>query len=160
MCAFVNDELNRNVLTQLKEYGVCLIALRSAGFNNVDLVAADELGIPVVRVPAYSPYAVGEHTVGLMLTLNRKFHRAYSRVREGNLSLDGLLGFDMNGKTIGIIGTGKIGRITAKILNGFGVHLLGYDLYPNDEARELGGLIMCRWKNCCRNPILSPCTPH
>lgn len=138
ICAFVNDELNREVLTQLKEYGVCLIALRSAGFNNVDLVAAEELEIPVVRVPAYSPYAVGEHTVGLMLALNRKFHRAYARVREGNLSLEGLLGFDMQGKTIGIVGTGKIGRITAKILSGFGVQLLGYDLYPNAESEELG----------------------
>jgi D-lactate dehydrogenase len=139
VCAFVNDELNADVLRALADSGTCLIALRSAGFNHVDLAAADELGMTVVRVPAYSPYAVAEHAVGLMLTLNRKIHRAYNRVREGNLALDGLLGFDLHGKTVGLIGTGKIGRITAKILRGFGCNLLAYDPYPNPEMEELGG---------------------
>jgi D-lactate dehydrogenase len=139
VCAFVNDDLSARVLNRLEEQGTCLIALRSAGFNHVDLEAADRLGMTVVRVPAYSPYAVAEHTVGLMLALNRKYHRAYARVREGNFSLNGLLGFDMHGKTVGIIGTGKIGRITARILAGFGCHLLGYDPYPSDEFTALGG---------------------
>ncbi|MEJ2149384.1 MAG: 2-hydroxyacid dehydrogenase, partial [Chloroflexota bacterium] len=139
VCAFVNDELNADVLRALSDSGTCLIALRSAGFNHVDLAAADALGMTIVRVPAYSPYAVAEHAVGLMLTLNRKIHRAYNRVREGNLSLDGLLGFDLHGRTVGLIGTGKIGRITAKILRGFGCNLLAYDPYPNPEMEELGG---------------------
>jgi D-lactate dehydrogenase len=142
VCAFVNDDLSARVLNRLEQQGTCLIALRSAGFNHVDLEAADRLGMTVVRVPAYSPYAVAEHAVGLMLSLNRKFHRAYARVREGNFSLNGLLGFDMHGKTAGIIGTGKIGRITARILAGFGCHLLGYDPYPNDEFVEIGGKYM------------------
>ena len=139
VCAFVNDVLNARVLQKLYEQGTCLIALRAAGFNNVDLAAADRLGMAVVRVPAYSPEAVAEHTVGLMLALNRKIHRAYARVREGNFALEGLLGFDMNGRTVGIIGTGKIGRIVAGILKGFGCHLLAYDPYPNPEIEELGG---------------------
>jgi len=125
-------------LTTLAGGGTTLVALRSAGFNHVDLQAAAELGIAVVRVPAYSPYAVAEHAVGLMLALNRKFHRAYNRVREGNFSLDGLLGFDMHGKTAGIVGTGKIGTVVATILKGFGCRLIGYDPYPSDAARELG----------------------
>ena len=135
----MNDELNADVLGMLSEQGTCLIALRSAGFNNVDLAASDELGLTVVRVPAYSPYAVAEHAVGMMMALNRRYHRAYARVREGNLSLDGLLGFDMQGKTVGIIGTGKIGQVTAKILVGFDVTLLTYDPYPNTIIPELGG---------------------
>jgi D-lactate dehydrogenase len=139
VCAFVNDNLSAEVLHGLSERGICLIALRSAGFNNVDLAAADELGLTVVRVPAYSPYAVAEHAVGMMLALNRRYHRAYARVREGNLALDGLLGFDMHGKTVGIIGTGKVGQVTAKILAGFGVTLLAYDPYPNDVILGLGG---------------------
>jgi len=138
ICAFVNDELDAGVLIRLAKQGVKLIALRSAGFNNVDLTAAEELGLMVVRVPAYSPYAVAEHTLGLMLALNRKIHRAYNRVRDGNFSLEGFVGFDMRGKTVGIIGTGKIGRVMMKILNGIGCHILCYDPYPNDEAKQLG----------------------
>lgn len=138
VCAFVNDQLDRSVLESLHEGGTRLIALRSAGFNHVDLDAADELGMKVVRVPAYSPFAVAEHTVGLMLALNRKLPRAAWRVREGNFSLEGLLGFDMHGKTVGIVGTGKIGTVLAAIIKGFGCELIGYDPYPNDACRELG----------------------
>jgi D-lactate dehydrogenase len=137
VCAFVNDDLQREVLEQLATSGVKLIALRSAGFNHVDLVAAQELGLTVVRVPAYSPYAVAEHALALILALNRKLHRAYNRVREGNFSLDGLLGFDLHGKTIGIIGTGKIGAIFAGMMSGFGCRLLAYDPYPNKELESV-----------------------
>src|SRR5690606_18248418 len=133
-----NDELSAPVLDRLAESEVRLIALRSAGYNNVDLEAATDLGLTVVRVSAYSPHAVAEHTVGLMLTLNRKIHRAYKRVREGNFSLDGLLGFNLHGRTVGIVGTGKIGTIVGRILSGFGCRLLGYDPYPQEEARRVG----------------------
>jgi D-lactate dehydrogenase len=138
VCAFVNDRLDRQVLGTLAAGGTSLIALRSAGFNHVDLPTADELGMTVVRVPAYSPHAVAEHTIGLMLALNRKLPRAAARVREGNFALDGLLGFDMYGKTAGIVGTGKIGTVVATILAGFGCRLLGYDPYPNHACRALG----------------------
>lgn len=138
VCAFVNDHLDADVLRVLAAGGTRLIALRSAGFNNVDLDAAKELGIGIVRVPAYSPNSIAEHTVGLMLALNRKFHRAYNRVREGNFALDGLLGFDMVGKTVGVIGTGKIGQVVVQILSGFGCRVIGYDPFPSDAARELG----------------------
>jgi D-lactate dehydrogenase len=138
ICAFVNDALDGKTLQCLADREIRLIALRSAGFNNVDLKVAAELGMTVVRVPAYSPYAVAEHTVGLMLTLNRKIHRAYNRVREGNFSLDGLLGFDMHDRTVGIIGTGKIGTITAGILKGFGCQILGYDMHQNSGFEALG----------------------
>jgi D-lactate dehydrogenase len=138
VCAFVNDQLDEKTLKALAEQEIRLIALRSAGFNHVDLTAATELGLTIVRVPAYSPYAVAEHAIGLILTLNRKIHRAYNRVREGNFSLDGLLGFDLHGKTVGIVGTGKIGVIVAQILKGFGCQLLTYDLYPNPECEALG----------------------
>lgn len=138
VCAFVNDRLDQEVLASLSAGGTRLIALRSAGFNNVDLDAAAERGMTVVRVPAYSPYAVAEHTVGLMLGLNRHLPRANARVREGNFALDGLLGFDMHGKTAGIVGTGKIGAVVARILAGFGCRLLAYDPYPSDACRELG----------------------
>lgn len=131
VCVFVNDRLDRPVLAQLRAAGVRLVALRCAGFNNVDLAAAKELGIAVTRVPAYSPHAVAEHTVALLLTLNRKIHRAHSRVRELNFSLNGLVGFDLHGKTAGIIGTGRIGRITAEILRGFGMRVLAYDVQPD-----------------------------
>lgn len=137
VCAFVNDDLSREVLEQLAKSGVKLIALRSAGFNHVDLVAAQELGLTVVRVPAYSPYAVAEHALALILALNRKLHRAYNRVREGNFSLDGLLGFDLHSKTIGIIGTGKIGVVFANMMSGFGCRLLAYDPYPNEGLESL-----------------------
>jgi D-lactate dehydrogenase len=138
VCAFVNDQLDHKTLKTLAEQGTRLIALRSAGFNHVDLSAATELGMTVVRVPAYSPYAVAEHTIGLILTLNRKIHRAYNRVREGNFSLEGLLGFDLHGRTVGIVGTGKIGAVVAQILKGFGCQLLTYDLYRNPECEALG----------------------
>ncbi|MBC7823080.1 MAG: 2-hydroxyacid dehydrogenase [Candidatus Parcubacteria bacterium] len=138
VCGFVNDQLNAPTLEILAAHGTRLIALRSAGFNNVDLKAAAKLGLTIVRVPAYSPYAVAEHTIGLILTLNRKIHRAYNRVREGNFSLDGLLGFDLHKRTVGIVGTGKIGQIVAQILKGFGCRLLAYDINRNPVCEELG----------------------
>ncbi|MEM0950733.1 MAG: 2-hydroxyacid dehydrogenase [Cyanobacteria bacterium P01_H01_bin.74] len=133
VCAFVNDTVDKAVLEQLKAVGISFLALRCAGFNNVDLDAAGQLGITVVRVPAYSPAAVAEHAIGLMMSLNRKFHRSYNRVREGNFSLSGLVGFDMKGKTVGIVGTGKIGVSLAPILNGFGCKVLAYDVKENPE---------------------------
>jgi D-lactate dehydrogenase len=138
VCAFVNDRLDAAVLDGLARAGTRHVALRSAGFNHVDLQAAKTLGIRVTRVPAYSPYAVAEHTVGLILALNRKVHRAYARVREGNFALEGLLGFDLHGKTVGVVGTGKIGALVARVLHGFGCRLLAYDLAPNDECVALG----------------------
>lgn len=139
VCIFVNDTADAEVVRALREQGVPLIALRCAGFNNVDLDAAAREGITVVRVPAYSPYAVAEHAVALMLSLNRKIHRAYWRTRDGNFSLHGLMGFDMHGKTAGIIGTGKIAKILIGILRGFGMEVLGYDPYPDEAfAREAG----------------------
>jgi D-lactate dehydrogenase len=138
VCVFVNDTLDREVLAALQQQGVHLVVLRCAGFNNVDLLAAQELGLKVVRVPAYSPYAVAEHTVGLMLSLNRKIHRAYNRVREGNFSLDGLLGFDMRGRSVGVIGTGRIGARVVRILSGMGCRVLAHDPVPNDECVALG----------------------
>lgn len=136
ICAFVNDQLGRDVLEPLAESGTRLIALRSAGFNHVDVAAAEELGMTVARVPAYSPHAVAEHAVALILTLNRKTNRAHNRVREGNFSLDGLLGFDLQGKTVGVVGTGKIGTAFARIMHGFGCRVLASDPYPNDDARQ------------------------
>jgi D-lactate dehydrogenase len=134
VCAFVNDRLNADVLDALADEGIRLIALRSAGFNHVDLQAADERGLTVARVPAYSPHAVAEHALALILTLNRKTNRAYNRVREGNFSLDGLMGFDLHGKTAGVVGTGKIGRIFARIMDGVGCRVLAFDPYPDSEA--------------------------
>jgi D-lactate dehydrogenase len=136
--AFVNDELGRGTLEILSAGGTELVALRSAGFNNVDLAAAADLGLRVVRVPAYSPHAVAEHTVALILALNRKLQRAYSRVRDGNFSLEGLLGFDLHGRTVGIVGTGLIGSTAAIILTGFGVRLLAHDPFPNERLGALG----------------------
>lgn len=127
VCSFVHDCLDREALSQLAQEGVQLIALRCAGFNHVDLAAARDLKFKVVRVPAYSPHAVAEHTLALVLTLNRKIHRAYTRVREGNFSLEGLMGFDLLGKTVGIMGVGKIGKVVAQIFQGFGCQMLGYD---------------------------------
>jgi len=138
VCIFVNDDGSRPVLEELKKHGVKFIALRCAGFNNVDLDAAKELGLRVVRVPAYSPEAVAEHTVGMMMTLNRRIHRAYQRTRDANFSLEGLTGFTMHGKTAGVIGTGKIGIATLRILKGFGMRLLASDPYPSAAALELG----------------------
>ena len=138
VCVFVNDHLDAATLSVLAENGTRLVALRCAGFNNVDLAATRDLGLTVVRVPAYSPYAVAEHTIGLMLALNRQIHRAYNRVRDGNFALEGLLGFDVHGKTAGIVGTGQIGSIVARILKGFGCRLLAHDPAPNPECIDLG----------------------
>jgi D-lactate dehydrogenase len=138
VCIFVNDEAGREVLQQLASLGIKKLALRCAGFNNVDLDAANEYGIEVVRVPAYSPEAVAEHAVGLMLCLNRHIHRAYQRTREANFSLEGLTGFNMYQRTAGIIGTGKIGLAALRILKGFGMRLLAFDPYPTQQALDLG----------------------
>jgi D-lactate dehydrogenase len=138
LCPFVNDQLSEEILESLAEDGLRLLTLRSAGFNHVDLAAADRLGITVARVPAYSPHAVAEHATGLILTLNRHLHRAYARVREGNFALDGLLGFDMQGKTVGVVGTGRIGRAFCRIMVGFGCRVLAHDPEPSDEVRGYG----------------------
>lgn len=138
VCSFVNDYVDEVVIGVLTKGGTKFLALRCAGFNQVDLAACNRAAVRVARVPAYSPYAVAEHTVGLMLALNRKYHKAYNRVREGNFSIDSLLGFDMHGKTVGVIGTGKIGAITASILKGFGCSLLLYDVQQNPECSSLG----------------------
>jgi len=139
VCVFVNDQVNRPCLELLARQGVELVALRATGFNNVDIQSAKELKLTVTRVPVYSPHAVAEHAVALLLTLNRKIHRAYNRVRELNFSLSGLVGFDLHGKTAGIIGTGKIGRVTAQILRGFGMRVLAYDPFPDYEwSRQTG----------------------
>lgn len=137
-CSFVNDKVDRAALVTLHGEGVRLIALRSAGYNHVDLDAAAELGMPVVRVPEYSPHAVAEHAVALVLTLDRKIHRAHARVREGNFSLDGLLGFDLHGKTVGVIGTGRIGAATARIFRGFGCRVIAFDRRTDPELVALG----------------------
>lgn len=138
VCVFVNDDLSAPTLQELARQGVRYIALRCAGFNNVDLDTARELQLAVVRVPAYSPEAVAEHTVGLMLCLNRRIHRAWLRTRDANFSLEGLTGFNMHGRTVGVIGTGKIGLACLRILKGFGMRLLAYDPYPNEEAQAIG----------------------
>lgn len=137
VCLFVNDLANAETLEILAANGTRLLALRSAGFNQVDLKKAAELEIKIVRVPAYSPYSVAEHAVALVLTLNRKLYRAYNRVRDDNFSLDGLLGFDLYGCTVGVIGTGKIGMVFAQIMQGFGCQLLGCDAYPNSQFETI-----------------------
>lgn len=139
VCAFINDDLSAPVLECLAEGGTQLIALRSAGYNHVDLHAAQQLGLTVVRVPAYSPHAVAEHAVALVLALNRRLHRAYNRTREGDFSLHGLTGFDLVGKRVGVVGTGQIGEVFARIMAGFGCALLAYDPYPNPAVEALGG---------------------
>ena len=138
VCVFVNEQVNAAMIAKLRSLGVRLIALRCAGYNNIDLSAAKKHGVTMVRVPAYSPYAVAEHTIALMLALNRKLHRAYNRVREGNFALDGLLGFDMHGKTVGLIGTGQIGTVVAQILTGFNCPILAFDPVPSATCRSLG----------------------
>jgi len=139
VCSFVNDKLSAPALEALSAGGTRLVALRSAGYNHVDLVAAGRLGIQVVRVPEYSPYAVAEHAVALVLALNRRIHQAYARVRDWNFSLDGLVGFDLHGKTVGVVGTGRIGRAAAQIFHGFGCRLLCFDAAPDMALeRELG----------------------
>ena len=137
-CLFVNDQGNADALAQLARGGTRIIALRSAGYNHIDLAAARDLGMTVVRVPAYSPHAVAEHAVALMLTLNRRLHRAYARVREGNFMLDGLMGFDMFGKTVGVVGTGAVGTAFARIMLGFGCTVVATDVAPSEECRALG----------------------
>ena len=139
VCAFVHDLLDRPVLEVLAREGIGLVALRAAGFNNVDVAAAGTLGIRVARVPAYSPHAVAEHAVALILSLDRRTHRAYNRVREGNFALDGLLGFDLHGRTVGVVGTGRIGAVFARIMAGFGCRILASDPLPNPEVLAVGG---------------------
>lgn len=138
ICIFVNDVCDKTVLTRLDELDVKLVALRCAGFNNVDIEAAEKLGICVARVPAYSPYAVAEHAVGLILALNRRIHLAHSRMREGNFSLESLMGFDLHGTPAGIIGTGKIGEVIVNILHGFGCELYAFDPQRKPECEKLG----------------------
>lgn len=140
VCSFVNDQLDAEAIGALRAAGIRLIALRSAGYNHVDLAAAEHLDILVVRVPEYSPFAVAEHTAGLVLALNRKIHRAHARVREGNFSLEGLVGFDLQGKTVGLIGTGRIGSVAARIFSGFGCRVLGYDVQPAADLVDALGL--------------------
>lgn len=163
VCVFVQDHVDRAVLEKLSAGGTRLVALRCAGFNNVDLAAAAELGIAVVRVPAYSPYAVGEYTVGLLLALNRKIYRAYNRVREGNFALDGLLGFDLHGRTLGLVGTGQIGAVVARIMHGFGCRLLGFDVRENPDCLALGVEYTTRDELFAASDIISlhcPLTPQ
>lgn len=164
VCVFVNDRLDRPCLEVLAGQGVELIALRCAGFNNVDLAAAKALKLTVTRVPAYSPHAVAEHAVALLLALNRKIHRAYNRVREQNFSLHGLVGFDLHGKTAGIVGTGKIGRIVAQILRGFGMKVLAYDPFPAPEWAQPNGVDYVDARTLAQNSdvvsLHTPLTPE
>ncbi|MEX2670623.1 MAG: 2-hydroxyacid dehydrogenase [Phycisphaeraceae bacterium] len=163
VCVFVNDVVNAPVLQALHERGVKVVALRCAGFNNVDLDTAKRLGIAVVRVPAYSPFAVAEHTVGLILALNRKIHRAFNRVREGNFEINSLIGFDLHGKTIGVMGTGRIGAVFAKIMLGFGCRILAHDPQPNPELEQLGVRYVSWDELCAESRIISmhcPLTPQ
>jgi D-lactate dehydrogenase len=138
VCVFVNDQVDDAVLQEFSSLGVGIVALRSAGFNNVDLTAAKRYGVVIARVPAYSPEAVSEHAVALMLSLDRNIHRAYARVREGNFALEGLLGFNLHGRTVGVVGTGRVGTGVAKIMTGFGCKLLAFDIRPNTACSEIG----------------------
>jgi D-lactate dehydrogenase len=149
-CIFVNDDGSAEVLRKLSESGIKFLLLRSAGFNHVDLETARLLKIRVARVPEYSPYAIAEHTIALMLSLNRKLVKAHNRIREMNFSLDGLTGFDMHGKTVGIIGTGKIGKIVAGILQGFGCKILAHDLYEDQQWAKRTGVEYVDLENLCR----------
>ncbi|MFZ4538574.1 2-hydroxyacid dehydrogenase [Propionivibrio sp.] len=138
VCIFVNDTADADVLEALAAGGTRLVALRCTGFNNVDLKAAERLGLKVVRVVTYSPYSVAEHAVALLQAINRKIHRAYNRTRDSNFALDGLMGFDLHGKTVAVVGTGKIGRVFARIMLGFGCEVIGYDKFPSPEFEALG----------------------
>jgi D-lactate dehydrogenase len=163
VCAFVNDQLDRACLASLAQTGVRLVALRSAGFNNVDVASAQGLGIAVARVPAYSPHAIAEHAVALVLTLNRKTHRAYNRVREGNFALDGLLGFDLCGKTVGIVGTGKVGEVAVKIFRGFDCRVLAHDPNPSPACERLGAQYVSKDELLGASDVVSlhcPLTPE
>ncbi len=162
ICAFVNDCLNASVLLRLHQLGIRLVLLRSAGFNHVDLASAAALGVAIARVPEYSPYAVAEHTIALILTLNRKIHRAYARVREGNFALEGLLGFDLHGSTIGVVGTGKIGGRFARLMAAFGCRVLANDPLPNPELRAIGVDYVDLQELLCASDVVSlhcPLTP-
>lgn len=150
ICVFVNDKLTAPVLEKLYAKGVRLIALRCAGFNNIDISTADKLGITVVRVPSYSPESIAEHTIGLILSLSRHIHKAYNRVRESNFSLEGLLGFELHHATVGIVGTGQIGTALAKILTGFGSNIIAYDPAPSEECISLG-VNYVDFKSLCQN---------
>jgi D-lactate dehydrogenase len=164
VCVFVNDVVDHDVLEQLAGMGVGMVALRCAGFNNVDLEAAKQLKIAVTRVPSYSPHAVAEHTIALILTLNRKIHRAFNRVREFNFSLNGLVGFDLCGKTAGVFGTGKTGRIVAEILRGFRMRVLASDVYPDKEWAARNGIEYVELSTLARESDLitihAPLTPQ
>lgn len=163
VCAFVNDRLGRPELEVLASHGVKLIALRCAGFNNVDRGAAEALQIRIARVPSYSPDAIAEHTLALILSLNRKIHKAYARVREGNFALDGLMGFDLKGKTVGVVGTGQIGAIVARILAGFGCKVLGSDPVRDPAFEALGGRYVPLGDLLARSDIVTlhcPLTPE
>jgi D-lactate dehydrogenase len=163
ICCFVDDDLNAQVLKALSQEGVRFVALRATGFNNVELQAADEFGMTVMRVSRYSPYAVAEFAVGMILTLNRKIHRAYNRVREGNFLLHGLLGFDLHRKTVGIVGTGKIGSVLAQIMYGFGCNLLGYDVRENPDCLAIGMRYITLEELLAKSDIVSlhaPLTPQ
>jgi len=162
ICTFVNDPLPAAVLDELRSAGVRLIALRCAGFNQVDVKHAEAIGIHVTHVPAYSPNAVAEFALSLILTLNRRLHRAYNRVRDGNFSIDGLLGFDMHGSTVGVLGTGKIGVVFARLLSGFGVKVLGSDPFENPDFVAAGGTYVPREELLASSDIISlhcPLTP-
>lgn len=155
VCVFIHDDLGEATLRAIASTGTKLIALRCAGFNNVDLKVATELGLKIVRVPAYSPYAVAEHAVGLILMLNRKLYRSYNRVRDDNFTLNGLLGFDLHGKTVGIVGTGKIGLCFAQIMQGFGCNLLAYDVKENPDALAMNVQYVDLPTLCAQSDILS-----
>lgn len=162
VCVFVNDQVDKNTLDQLNEYGVKVIALRCAGFNNVDLDSLQN--IRVVRVPQYSPYAVAEHATALLLNINRKIYKSYQRVKKYNFSLDGLVGFDLHGKTVGVIGTGKIGKVFIQIMKGFGTNIIAYDLFKDEKAAaELGFKYVSFDELCKKSDIISlhcPLTPE
>lgn len=163
ICAFASDNLGEETLNILHEKKVRFILLRSAGFNHVDLETAKKLDLKIARVPAYSPESIAEHTVGLMLSLSRKIHKAYNRVREGNFSLEGLTGFCFHGKTVGIIGAGKIGVATAKILKGMGCHILIYDIEEREEFKRLGFIFVDKNEVFTKSDIISlhcPLTPQ
>lgn len=162
VCVFVNDEVNAQVATRLAELGVTHVALRCAGYNNVDIDTCRSVGISVSHVPAYAPEAVAEHAMALILTLNRKMHKAYNRVKEGNFALQGLLGFNMHGKTIGVVGTGKIGKAFSQIAAGFGCKLLGFDPYPDNDLIEQGMVYTSLPELLAQSDIISlhcPLTP-
>ena len=163
VCVFVNDRVDAQVLAALAAGGTGLVALRCTGFNNVDLRAAAALGVKVVRVTEYSPFSVAEHAVALILALSRKIHRAYNRTRDGNFELDGLLGSDLHGRTVGVIGTGKIGRVFAGIMAGFGCGLVGHDKFPNPDFESLGGRYVPLTELAAQSDIVSlhcPLTPE